>query len=904
MNDILATSGATTSSNCPSPITERKPLNTEVDWTEHATADDHIWISTSASGDLCYIGEDNCVKTGSRKKCLACHIVVHDDCLRVLERIGFGCKTTFREGGQRSIREQVYFVRHHWVHRRKMEGKCRQCGKSFEKRFGFRDTKIIAISCSWCKQAYHNKVSCFRMQNLSEPCKLGVHANAILPPTWVVKQPNQRNPKSTNRLRSKKKRLSGSGSCRKKSMRESSSRSQSPFIIKPITSQTPYHRPILVFINPKSGGNQGCKLIQSFQNILNPRQVFDLNKRKPQEVLELFRKVPNVRVLACGGDGTVGWILSTLDKMSLPKPPPVAILPLGTGNDLSRTLNFGPGYTDEAVSKIIQGVEDSKVVKLDRWKLRVTKNTEVTSTNKSDEDEGIEDHLSVDEPPLKVINNYFSIGVDAKVSLEFHNCREANPNKFSSRIGNKMFYARASVLEYLTSKTNDLSKHLTIYCDGKNYTHRIRELKPVCILFLNIPRYASGTNPWGHPTGTELTNQRIDDRMIEVLTFSNNQLGMLWIGGHGERICQCRSAEIITTEGLPMQIDGEPFRLNPSNIRVDFFKQSNMLQKGKRRTSARSDCGNTNESKLRIGLVTSRDYDSCNGRKTQLLRLSSPLLVTVANIVSPLSSLRQSLEAVYPVERTTEPISYRWVFLDASGNDKCYQVDRNQEKSLLLHEIKTCDNEIFVLDLKPPPPKPPTYSWKKNKSYSKTGIIRRVSKEEKLEVTSASSVEDSKEDFQDPQTFEDSKSQEKNSSSGHSDPDDLKSKDEDQETTLLSANDVDHKPNFFVEVVSANANQSSNVTSSETMMTSWNGSTCQRCSSAQRTLLESAMRNDVLTMKRAIYEGAEVEDTIDDLGFSALHLSVIHKSDRVFDFLLKKRETDHISVQFVHVCLL
>lgn len=39
--------------------------------------------------------------------------------------------------------------------------------------------------------------------------------------------------------------------------------------------------------------------------------------------LELFRKVPNLRVLACGGDGTVGWVLSILDQINFLPPPAV-----------------------------------------------------------------------------------------------------------------------------------------------------------------------------------------------------------------------------------------------------------------------------------------------------------------------------------------------------------------------------------------------------------------------------------------------------------------------------------------------------------------------------------------------------------------------------------------------------
>ena len=37
----------------------------------------------------------------------------------------------------------------------------------------------------------------------------------------------------------------------------------------------------------------------------------------------------------------MGWILSELDKLKIRPMPPVAVLPLGTGNDLSRSLSWG-----------------------------------------------------------------------------------------------------------------------------------------------------------------------------------------------------------------------------------------------------------------------------------------------------------------------------------------------------------------------------------------------------------------------------------------------------------------------------------------------------------------------------------------------------------------------------------
>lgn len=47
-------------------------------------------------------------------------------------------------------------------------------------------------------------------------------------------------------------------------------------------------------------------------------------------------------------------------------PPHVAVLPLGTGNDLARVLGWGKGYDNEDIDDIITDVEHAQLALLDR----------------------------------------------------------------------------------------------------------------------------------------------------------------------------------------------------------------------------------------------------------------------------------------------------------------------------------------------------------------------------------------------------------------------------------------------------------------------------------------------------------------------------------------------------------
>lgn len=79
--------------------------------------------------------------------------------------------------------------------------------------------------------------------------------------------------------------------------------------------------------------------------------------------------------------------------------------------------NIVKGYTDEPISKILNNIGNSDVTYLDRWLLKVDPNTDC-----------IEEKKGKDNLPLNVVNNYFSLGVDAHIALEFHQARGMSSN--------------------------------------------------------------------------------------------------------------------------------------------------------------------------------------------------------------------------------------------------------------------------------------------------------------------------------------------------------------------------------------------------------------------------------------------------------------------------------------------
>lgn len=156
---------------------------------------------------------------------------------------------------------------------------------------------------------------------------------------------------------------------------------------------------------------------------------------------------------------------------------------------------------------------------------------------------------------------------------------EAHPEKFNSRLRNKMFYGQMGGKDLLKRKWKNLADMVTLECDGQDMTPKLKELRVHAVVFLNIPSYGGGTHPWNKSGGQY--DPCTDDGLIEVVGLTTYQLPLLQAGGHGTCITQCRTAKIVTTKTIPMQVDGEACKVKPSIIELSLLNKAVMLAKKK-----------------------------------------------------------------------------------------------------------------------------------------------------------------------------------------------------------------------------------------------------------------------------------------------------------------------------------
>uniref|UniRef100_A0A8C4ZZX9 Diacylglycerol kinase n=1 Tax=Gadus morhua TaxID=8049 RepID=A0A8C4ZZX9_GADMO len=423
---------------------------------------------------------------------------------------------------------------HDWISADCSSRKCKVCHKKIK--------HFVGSRCVWCQEMRHD--DCLKS---CVTCECGLLKDHILPP-WAI--------------------YAFSGGL------------EINVEIVPV----PDIHPLLVFVNPKSGGKQGERVLRKFQYLLNPRQIYNLRNGGPVPGLNFFRSLHDYRILVCGGDGTVGWILDAIDKAELPVRPPVAILPLGTGNDLARCLRWGGGYDGSDLRDVLKDIAGSVLAPMDRWTVQVIP------------DDPTEDG---DPVPYPIINNYFSIGVDASIAHRFHHMREKHPHKFSSRVKNKLWYFEFATSETISASCKNLKDCLTIECCGVPLDITSLSLEGIAVV--NIPSMHGGSNLWGESKKADKSSHHALDKSAEVITdrellktrsqdMSDKRLEVLGLEGAmemgqiytglksaGLRLAQTPQITIKTLKPLPMQIDGEPWMQPLCTIHITHKNQANML---------------------------------------------------------------------------------------------------------------------------------------------------------------------------------------------------------------------------------------------------------------------------------------------------------------------------------------
>ena len=293
-----------------------------------------------------------------------------------------------------------------------------------------------------------------------------------------------------------------------------------------VSDFTADQRRILVSLNPKAGARSGQPLVDRLQQRLTERgfsvEIISDVDRLADEAARTLRNGELRAVVAAGGDGTAALVVNRT-----PPQTPIAVLPLGTENLLSKHL--GLTADPDAVCETICG---GTTVQLDAGRA-----------------EG------------RIFLLMVGCGFDADVVRRLHRERTGHIHHLS--------YAKP----IFDSIRNYEYPELRIYCDDESDATlpRAQAITARWVFVVNLPRYAGGLRIAPDAVGT--------DGLLDVCAFKE---GSLWNGirylsgiifGQHESWDDCvtrrtRRLRIESDAEAPFQLDGDPGGCLPVDIEV------------------------------------------------------------------------------------------------------------------------------------------------------------------------------------------------------------------------------------------------------------------------------------------------------------------------------------------------
>eukprot|EP00930_Biecheleria_cincta_P023273 TRINITY_DN16845_c0_g1_i2.p1 TRINITY_DN16845_c0_g1~~TRINITY_DN16845_c0_g1_i2.p1 ORF type:complete len:482 (-),score=64.05 TRINITY_DN16845_c0_g1_i2:128-1501(-) len=361
---------------------------------------------------------------------------------------------------------------------------------------------------------------------------------------------------------------------------------------------------VVAFVNAGSGDQRGDAFVKHLNAILGSSgRAFELPRDLDagfEEIAEKQKQQVQVRILACGGDGTVTWVLSEIQDRRATyfanvEAPPVGIIPLGTGNDLARSLGWGAALTDSAeLETYVRRVLYAQPVLLDQWKLTLRPENGLPAALKPTK--------RFDTDFVGYFTNYFSVGMDAETAYEVGRSRKGVIGKccFRSRCIRPCRFVHGGLLCYVynapdifrccccrTRALNDDDLQVRLQSDaepscGERDIFRKGESEFRQFTLTNLNSYGAGMDLYGEAASVSPNDGQLEAFTLEgpcsVAAVAMAKKVARASCGSVPVLHRAKTVKLMLKEGQYFQMDGEPWRLNAGcSAVVELNRQVTML---------------------------------------------------------------------------------------------------------------------------------------------------------------------------------------------------------------------------------------------------------------------------------------------------------------------------------------